>query len=117
VASERSIKDAIVAELRRQGAYVLVTTGVSDVGTPDIIACHNGRFYAFEVKNETGRMSKMQLHRLLQIGDSGGTGAMVRSVSDVLYVLAGFVPIKNEPASADAPLREEQQDEGGVHSV
>lgn len=85
--SERSIKNAIVKALRARGAYVLVTTGVSDVGTPDIIACLDGRFYAFEVKNEEGRVSRMQVHRLDQVSRASGVAAVVRSVADVLEVL------------------------------
>ena len=29
-------------------------------GIPDIIACVDGRFYAFEVKTETGKPTKLQ---------------------------------------------------------
>lgn len=102
--------------LRERGAYVLVTTGVSDVGTPDIIACYRGRFYAFEVKNETGRVEKMQFHRLEQMRLAGGRGWVVRSTEGALAHLDDS-PIHCSPSTADALSREEQRDEGGVHSV
>ena len=85
--SERTIKDRIVAALRARGAYVVVTTGVSDAGTPDILACYRGRFYGFEVKNDVGRASKIQMHRIQQIENAGGVAVVVRGAAPVEALL------------------------------
>ena len=87
--SERAIKDRIVAALRARGAYVVVTTGVSDAGTPDILACYRGCFYGLEVKNDEGRASKIQMHRIQQIEDAGGIAVVVRSVGEAEGLLDG----------------------------
>ena len=44
-------------------------------GIPDIIACVDGRFVAFEVKTETGQLSKLQKVTLGRIREAGGTAA------------------------------------------
>ena len=56
-------------------------------GIPDIIACVNGRFVAFEVKTETGRLTKLQEVTLGRIRDAGGRAYMVRSVAEVAGIL------------------------------
>jgi len=58
-------------------------------GIPDIIACVNGRFYAFEVKTETGKATELQKATIRKIQRAGGTAVIVRSVSEVRAVLNG----------------------------
>ena len=52
-------------------------------GVPDILVCLHGRFFAFEVKTQTGRTAPIQDYQLAQIQAAGGTAAVVRSVEDV----------------------------------
>ena len=56
-------------------------------GIPDIIACVDGRFIAFEVKTETGRLTKLQEVTLGRIRDAGGRAYMVRSTAEVAGIL------------------------------
>ena len=56
-------------------------------GIPDIIACVDGLFVAFEVKTETGRLTKLQEVTLGRIRDAGGRAYMVRSVAEVAGIL------------------------------
>ena len=56
-------------------------------GIPDIIACVDGRFVAFEVKTETGRLSRLQEATLGRIRNAGGRAYMVRSVAEVAGIL------------------------------
>ena len=60
-------------------------------GIPDIICCLNGWFVAFEVKNETGKVTKLQDATLRKIMLAGGRAVVVRSVEDVKKVVACFV--------------------------
>jgi Holliday junction resolvase len=85
--SELAIRNQIMAALKSIGAYAIVTTGVSEAGTPDIIGCLGGRFFALEVKDEKGRVSKIQEARLRKIRRAGGVGAVVRSRQDALVAL------------------------------
>ena len=56
-------------------------------GIPDIIACIDGSFFAFEVKTATGKVTALQKATLQKILASGGTAAVVRSVDEVRAIL------------------------------
>ena len=58
-------------------------------GIPDIIACVNGRFYAFEVKTETGKPTKLQEAAIREILKAGGAAVVVRSVDEVRTAING----------------------------
>jgi len=85
--TELAIRTAIVRALTERGCWVLVTTGVALSGTPDILACHEGRFVALEVKQNGGYPSRIQRHRLAQIKKAGGEARVVRSVAEALEAL------------------------------
>jgi hypothetical protein len=59
-------------------------------GIPDIICCIGGRFFAFEVKNEKGTVTKLQEATINKIKAAGGTAAVVRSVEDVKQVVGRY---------------------------
>lgn len=52
-------------------------------GIPDIIACIGGRFYAFEVKQPGGKLTRLQEATLGKIQAAGGVAVKVTSVEDV----------------------------------
>ena len=54
---------------------------------PDIIVCIQGKFYGFEVKTESGRVTKLQEAILRKIKDAGGKVSVVRSVDDVKSII------------------------------
>ncbi|NLX82905.1 MAG: VRR-NUC domain-containing protein [Clostridiales bacterium] len=56
-------------------------------GIPDIIACVEGRFFAFEVKTATGKATPLQKATLQKILASSGTAEIVRSVDEVRAIL------------------------------
>ena len=58
-------------------------------GIPDIIACINGRFYAFEVKTESGKTTALQYATIRKILACGGNACVVRSVDEVRTVIDG----------------------------
>ncbi len=62
--------------------YVRVTAGI-----PDIIACVNGRFIAFEVKTPSGKATKLQEATIRKILNAGGVAAVVHSVDEVKAIL------------------------------
>lgn len=59
-------------------------------GIPDIICCISGDFFAFEVKTETGKATKLQEATIRKITDAGGIAVVVRSVEDVQKTLEAF---------------------------
>lgn len=56
-------------------------------GIPDIIACINGRFVAFEVKTETGKVTKLQEITIQRIKEAKGKAFTVRSAAQVAAIL------------------------------
>ena len=57
-------------------------------GIPDIIACIDGRFFAFEVKQPGGRLTRLQETTITKIEAAGGVALMVTSVAEVKALLA-----------------------------
>ena len=62
------------------------------VGIPDIIACIGGQFFAFEVKTESGRATKLQEATIRKILAAGGIASVVRSVAEVQAVIEDSLP-------------------------
>jgi Holliday junction resolvase len=56
-------------------------------GIPDIICCFNGRFVAFEVKTEKGRLTKLQEFTIRKIKEAKGKAYKVTSVDEVKKIL------------------------------
>lgn len=56
-------------------------------GIPDIIACINGGFYAFEVKTDVGKTTALQDATIRKIRKCGGQAFVVRSVDEVKEIL------------------------------
>ncbi len=56
-------------------------------GVPDIIACINGRFVAFEVKTETGKLTKLQEITIQRIRKAKGQAFKVTSAAEVAAIL------------------------------
>ena len=56
-------------------------------GIPDIICCYCGRFVAFEVKTETGKLTKLQEATIRKIKKAKGQAFKVTSVEEVKQIL------------------------------
>lgn len=56
-------------------------------GIPDIIACVGGRFVAFEVKAERGKLTVLQAVTLRQIQAAGGIAEVVRSADEARAII------------------------------
>jgi len=56
-------------------------------GLPDIICCYRGRFVAFEVKTETGKLTKLQEITLQKINEASGVAYKVTSLLEVKVIL------------------------------
>ena len=66
-------------------------------GIPDIIACVEGRFFAFEVKTAIGKVTPLQAATIQKILAAGGMAAVVRSVDEVRAILRqNGVALRNE---------------------
>ena len=61
-------------------------------GIPDIIVCYKGKFVAFEVKNENGKLSKLQEITIAKIRKANGMAFKVTSLEEVKEILKGVMP-------------------------
>lgn len=90
VPSEAKIQKEILAYLRKEvgGFWWKDAAGpYQQKGIPDIVGCHEGRFFGFEVKRPlVGELSAIQRHTLAAINAAGGTAYVVTSVEDVRQV-------------------------------
>lgn len=87
---EKKVENQIKRYLDKLGAYYLKVHGSAfqPAGTPDILACVNGRFVAIEVKRANGGVvSELQKAKLKHIKNSGGVAIVARSLDDVFTVL------------------------------
>ena len=87
---ESDIVATILRYLRTvPGCFAWKTHGgmYGTAGIPDIIACVQGNFFAFEVKTATGKATLLQEATIRKILAAGGTAAVVRSVDEVRAIL------------------------------
>jgi len=56
-------------------------------GIPDIICCFHGRFLAFEVKTDKGKLTKLQETMMERIQKAKGNAYKVTSVEEVKKIL------------------------------
>ena len=56
-------------------------------GIPDIIVCLDGRFVAFEVKTESGKLTKLQESALRKINAAKGRAYKVTSLQEVKRII------------------------------
>jgi len=56
-------------------------------GIPDIIVCLDGRFVAFEVKTESGKLTKLQESALRKITAANGRAYTVTSLNQVKQII------------------------------
>jgi len=80
---EQQIQAKILKYLKSIGAYTIKTIVSNRKGIPDIIACIDGNFYAFEIKTNKGKVSPLQEYELSKIKRAGGISSLVRNVEDI----------------------------------
>lgn len=82
--SEKRIEHQIKQYLDSIGAWHIKTHGnmFSRAGTPDIVACLNGRFIAIEVKRPGGRVSPLQMAHIKLINQAGGVAFVAYSLEE-----------------------------------
>jgi Holliday junction resolvase len=88
--SEKSIVAAITRRLDKMGAYWIKTHGSAygRVGTPDLIVCYGGQFFALEVKKPIGgRVTLPQKIELQKVRDAGGEADVVTSADEAEQLL------------------------------
>lgn len=86
---EKQLQDKAIRFLRERGIYYLnlYGDGMSGKGKPDIIACINGRFVAFELKvGENDLQDDQKIHRL-RIRRSNGLHFSPYTLSEFISIV------------------------------
>lgn len=66
-------------------------------GIPDVICCFYGRFIAFEVKTQSGKLTKLQEITIQRIKDAKGEAFKVTSADEVKTILEKLEVQENDP--------------------
>tara|TARA_R110000787_G_scaffold113200_2_gene222365 strand:- start:1613 stop:1912 length:300 start_codon:yes stop_codon:yes gene_type:complete len=76
---EAKVKKVVVKQLKEIGAYYFypVTGGYGGSGVPDIIGCHEGRFFGIECKAGKNKPTPLQEKNLTDIKNNGGIAVVV----------------------------------------
>lgn len=84
---EAKVKRTIHRLLTEAGAYAVNYIGgqYANNGTPDILACLNGRFIGIEAKAGTNKPTALQINALAAIDEAGGV-ALVINESNLQYL-------------------------------
>jgi Holliday junction resolvase len=86
---ESQIQAAILNYLRSLGwwCWAVKAAVCNERGVPDVLCCYKGRFVAFEIKTQKGKLSGPQKIQILRIHRAGGRASMVRSIDEVKKIL------------------------------
>ena len=74
---QRRIQGALAASFPGCWLLKVHVSEFAAAGTPDILACIEGHFFAFEVKLPGEELTKLQFYTLAQINMAGGTAVVV----------------------------------------
>lgn len=93
---ESKVKDKIHRILKAANAYAVNYIGgqYAKAGTPDILACINGRFVGIEAKAGRGKPTMLQLQALKQIHGAGGL-ALIINENNLTYLVGCLHDIRN----------------------
>jgi len=81
---ESAFQKKVISYLKSIGAYVIKihVSSYQLEGEPDIICCHKGKFYAFELK-QGSVLSDLQDTKLELIRESGGIAMEIRDINQL----------------------------------
>lgn len=91
--SEKRLQDKAIRYLKDRGIYHLnlYGDGWSGKGKPDIIACINGKFVAFELKVGANDMQADQVIHKRRIERSGGLHYSPYSLEEFIKIVEGLI--------------------------
>jgi hypothetical protein len=96
---ESLVKKKIHAVLKEMGAYAVNYIGglAANNGTPDILACHEGRFVGIEAKAGKNKPTDLQISNLRKIYEAGGISLVINenNIDVIKFALAFKNPFTN----------------------
>jgi Holliday junction resolvase len=93
---EVKVKRKVTTILKDAGVYYFypVMGGYGSAGVPDIVGCHDGKFFAIECKAGSNKPTALQEQHMRKIRESGGVAIVVNeenlnAVQELLVQLKG----------------------------
>lgn len=83
MAKESYMQTKILKWLRSQGYYAVKIISTTKNGSPDIIACINGKFVGIEVKIDYNELTELQKYNQRQIIAAGGKFILAYNLDNV----------------------------------
>ena len=87
ITKESSIQTAINKLLTENRWFVVKIMMASKNGIPDLMAIKNGKTIFIEVKNEIGKLSKIQEYRIKEMQQHGAEVIVARSKEEIKHYL------------------------------
>lgn len=86
---EQAVQKKIIKYLESLGAWTVKTITTNKRGTPDVLACLDGRFIAIEVKapGKMSTVSELQQFQLDKISATGGIAIAADSLEKVKEII------------------------------
>ena len=86
---EQAVQKKIIKYLESLGAWTCKTITTNKRGTPDVLACLDGRFIAIEVKapGKMSTVSELQQFQLDKIAATGGNAIAADSLEKVKEII------------------------------
>jgi len=86
---EQALQKKILNYLDSIGCWTVKTITTNKNGTPDIVACYQGRFVAIEVKapGKLRTVSKLQQYQIDRINEAGGLAFAADSLETVKDII------------------------------
>lgn len=90
--TERTLQNKVLRLLESlENCYVFKVVQANRAGVPDVIACLNGEFFAFELKRDyKEKTSKVQNFHLAKIEKAGGKAFVIRDLGELKNILVGY---------------------------
>lgn len=85
--TEQQIQAKILKKLSMLQVYAIKIVVANHRGCPDILACHEGKFYGLEVKRPGQAATEVQEWHIQKIKEAGGEAGVVTCVSEALSLL------------------------------
>lgn len=73
--------------MKQQGIYSIKIVSGNRGGLPDIVACVNGKFVAFEIKRDGAKLTALQACNREQIEQAGGKFFIANNLQDIVQIL------------------------------
>ena len=86
--TSKPIQSKILKYFKEHNIYAFKVVVANLSGIPDVIACIDGKFFAFEIKEtDKDRPTQLQYYKIRKIEESGGKGFIVRSFDQFINII------------------------------